>query len=148
MDLLVESNVQGTSKQKNFWNIAKDGIYYSKFSGASGTIYTNHYFDFDEYESSKDVYYYYTRVNVAAHLSYDTRTFKVQNYCTKCGFLSETEEFITPANGESTGYIYIYHSFPSSHSGGDHFMYPAVVCTNSYGEIDGTIDVNYSNTWF
>ncbi len=144
-DLLIENNTRETTKPKNFWNIALKGVYNGEFGGVAGTIYTNYYFDYVEDTAGNSDYCYWTRVDVSTHLYLDKRTFKVQNYCTKCGFVSETEEFTTPGNNESTGYIYIKHYFTTKHDG--HFMYPAVVCTNSYGKINGTIDVNYYNTW-
>ncbi len=144
-DLLIENNTRETTKPKDFWNIAKDGIYNGEFWGVAGTIYTNYYFDFVKDTAGDSDYCYYTRIDVSTSQYLDQRTFKVQNYCTKCGFVSETNEYTTPGNNESTGYIYIKHYFTTKHDG--HFMYPAVVCTNSYGKIDGTIDVNYYNTW-
>ena len=146
-DLLVEGNTRETTKPKDFWNIAKDGIYEGGFTGVAGTMYTKYYFDFVEDTAGDSDYCYYTRVDVSTHLYLDTRTFKVQNYCTKCGLVSESKEYTTPGNNESTGYIYLKHYFTKKHEGNGHFMYPAVVCTNRYGQIDGTIDVNYYNTW-
>lgn len=131
---------RGTSKPKNFWNIAKKGIYNGAFSGVAGTIYTEYYFDWDETN-----YCYYTRVRVANDGYTDKRSFCVKNYCTKCGEVSSTEDYEVPAGGGYTRYIMVKHSFTSKHDG--HFMYPAVECTSSYGKIKGTIDVNYSNRW-
>ena len=136
-DILVPNNTRSTSKPKVFWNLSKDGIYYGNFEGVSGTIYTNYYFDWDDY-------CYYTRVDVSNNNGSDTRTFVVKNYCLTCGHVSSTKEYTTPF-GDSTGYVVIKHSFTSKHDG--HFMYPAVECTNSYGKIKGTIDVNYTNNW-
>ena len=144
-DTIAENQTRGTSKPTQFWNIAKDGIYYGEFSKVTGRIYTEKYFDFVKDTGGDSDYCYWTRVDVSSETHPDTRTFKVQNYCTKCGFVSETEEFTTPFGQGSTGYIYIKHYFTTKHDG--HFMYPAVVCTNPYGAIEGTIDVNYYNSW-
>lgn len=139
-DLLPGSTSRGTSRPTKFWNIALKGIYHGSFTGVAGTIYTNYYFDWNE-----ENYCYYTRVDVSTHLYNDIKTFKIQNHCLTCGLVSSTETLETPGNGESTGYLVYRHYFTSKHDG--HFMYPAVVCTSSSGQIDGTIDVNYTNSW-
>lgn len=144
-DLLLENSVRATTKPSLYWNIAKNGIYNGEFSAVAGTIYTNYYFDFDEDPAGDSDYCYYTRVNVTTHQYANQSTFKIQNYCTECGLVSSTDEYTTPGEFEETGYIYIKHYFSTKHDG--HFMYPAVVNTTSYGKIDGTIDVNYTNTW-
>lgn len=140
-DVSAQSLTRSTSKPKTFWNIASDGIYHGSFSGVGGTIYTNYYFDWD-----KDNHRYYARVNATTHLYKDVKTFVVKNYCMNCGLVATSEEFSTGYDGASSGNIAVRLSFTKKHDG--HFMYPAVTCTSSSGKIDGTIDVNYTNSWF
>lgn len=143
-DEQMNGNTRGVNPPKNFYNIAKDGIYKASFTNLRGTMYTSKYFDVQNQK-------YYSPVRCSGE--YARMKYRVGNYCITCKkVLSTTEnDYYTPVTTNLRGdWVNIQHTVSSSHA--DHFMCPFVKNTNGLvnGEwysIDGDIWVNYTNNW-